>query len=143
MSADSKRAKRASSHQCLFALLGSALVKAFCEMLVKLTPGVMEGVEDSATIGRKPLLHLQRQFLRGDVKASLFSLRDVFVDACDADVVDQSDAEMSLFSNECDDFVLDKSRRELRRTIVNFINILRAAFAPIFFRKKITKPNCN
>jgi len=26
---------------------------------------------------------------------------------------------------------------------VNFINILRAAFSPIFFRQKITKPNCN
>ena len=53
-------------------------------------------------------------FLRGDVKASLFSFRDVFGVAGDA--VDQSDEEMSLFSNECDDFVLDKSRRELRRT---------------------------
>jgi len=28
-------------------------------------------------------------------------------------------------------------------TVVNFINILWAAFAPIFLRKKITKPNCN
>jgi len=26
---------------------------------------------------------------------------------------------------------------------VNFINILQAAFALIFFRQKITKPNCN
>jgi len=26
-------------------------------------------------------------------------------------------------------------------TVVNFTNILRAAFAPIFFRQKITKPN--
>jgi len=26
---------------------------------------------------------------------------------------------------------------------VNFINILRAAFAPIIYRQKIIKPNCN
>jgi len=29
------------------------------------------------------------------------------------------------------------------RPVVNFINILRAAFVPIFFCQKITKPNCN
>jgi len=29
------------------------------------------------------------------------------------------------------------------RTVVNFTNILHAAFAPIFFRQKITKQNCN
>jgi len=28
-------------------------------------------------------------------------------------------------------------------TVVNFTNILQAAFAPIFFSQKITKPNCN
>jgi len=27
--------------------------------------------------------------------------------------------------------------------LVNFMNILRAAFAPIFFRQKITKQSCN
>jgi len=27
--------------------------------------------------------------------------------------------------------------------VVNFINDLKAAFAPIFFCQKITKPNCN
>jgi len=27
--------------------------------------------------------------------------------------------------------------------VLNFINILQAAFAPIFFCQKITKPNCN
>jgi len=29
------------------------------------------------------------------------------------------------------------------QSIVNFINILQADFAPIFFRQKITKLNCN
>ncbi len=28
-------------------------------------------------------------------------------------------------------------------TVVNFINILQAAFVPLFFCQKITKPNCN
>jgi len=27
--------------------------------------------------------------------------------------------------------------------VVNFINILQAAFEPIFFRQKVIKPNCN
>jgi len=27
--------------------------------------------------------------------------------------------------------------------VVNFINILPAAFAPILFHQKVTKPNCN
>jgi len=31
---------------------------------------------------------------------------------------------------------------EKRQTEVNFINILQAAFATIFFCQKITKPNC-
>jgi hypothetical protein len=31
----------------------------------------------------------------------------------------------------------------LKSPVVNFINILQAAFAPIFFSQKITKPNCN
>ncbi len=35
MRADPKRAKRQSSHECLFALLGSALAKAARKMLVK------------------------------------------------------------------------------------------------------------
>jgi len=35
-----KEQKRLSSHQCLFALLGSASAKAVCKTLVKLTPGV-------------------------------------------------------------------------------------------------------
>jgi hypothetical protein len=37
--ADPKSAKRLSSHQCLFALLGSAHAKAARKTLVKLTPG--------------------------------------------------------------------------------------------------------
>jgi len=37
---DPKSTKIQSSHQCLFALLGSAGVKAACKMLVKLTPAV-------------------------------------------------------------------------------------------------------
>ncbi len=37
---DPKSTKRLSSHQCLFALLGSSLVKAACKMLVKSTHGV-------------------------------------------------------------------------------------------------------
>jgi len=37
MPADPKSAKRQSSHQCLFALLGSMRAKAACKMLVKLT----------------------------------------------------------------------------------------------------------
>jgi len=40
ISKDPKSTKRLSSHQCLFALLGSSLVKAACKMLVKSTPGV-------------------------------------------------------------------------------------------------------
>jgi len=36
--ADPKSTKRQSSHQCLCALLGSALIKAACKMLVKSTP---------------------------------------------------------------------------------------------------------
>jgi len=31
----------------------------------------------------------------------------------------------------------------VRPPVVNFINILQAAFAPIFLRKKIAKTNCN
>jgi len=38
MRADLKRAKRQLSHQCLFALLGSACAKAAHKTLVKLTP---------------------------------------------------------------------------------------------------------
>jgi hypothetical protein len=38
--ADPKSTKRQLSHQCLFALLGPAHVKASCKMLVKLTPVV-------------------------------------------------------------------------------------------------------
>ncbi len=37
---DPKSVNIKSSHQCLFALLGSALVKAAIKMLVKLTPAV-------------------------------------------------------------------------------------------------------
>jgi len=36
--ADLKSAKRQSSHQCLFSILGSTRIKASCTMLVKLTP---------------------------------------------------------------------------------------------------------
>jgi len=35
-----KSAKRQSSHQCIFVLLGSSQVKAACKMLVKSTPSV-------------------------------------------------------------------------------------------------------
>jgi len=38
--ADPKSAKRQSSYQCLFALLGSASTKVAHKMLVELTPGV-------------------------------------------------------------------------------------------------------
>jgi len=37
---DPKIEKRRSSHRCLFALLGSACVKAASKTLVKLTPGL-------------------------------------------------------------------------------------------------------
>jgi len=37
---DPKWAKRQSSHQCLFALLGPTRVKASCKMLMKLILGV-------------------------------------------------------------------------------------------------------
>jgi len=40
MCADPKSVKRQSSHQCLFAILGSAQVKAAHKTLVKLNPGV-------------------------------------------------------------------------------------------------------
>ncbi len=39
MHADHKSAKRESSHQCFFALLGSAHAKAERKALVKMTPG--------------------------------------------------------------------------------------------------------
>jgi len=39
MRKDHKSAKIQSSHQCLFALWGSALTKAACKMLVKSTTG--------------------------------------------------------------------------------------------------------
>jgi len=38
MSADPKSTKGLSSHQCLFVIVGSALEKAACKILVKLTP---------------------------------------------------------------------------------------------------------
>jgi len=43
MCPDPKRTKRQSSHQCLFALLGSASIKAACKMLMKLAQGEEEG----------------------------------------------------------------------------------------------------
>jgi len=41
MFADPISAKRQSSYQCLFALVGSACLKAACKMLVKSTRGVI------------------------------------------------------------------------------------------------------
>jgi len=38
--ADPKRAKKLSSHQSLFALLGFSRAKAACKMLVKSAPGI-------------------------------------------------------------------------------------------------------
>ncbi len=36
-----------------------------------------------------------------------------------------------------------KKSKIKKSNLVNFINILRAAFALIFYRQKIIKPNCN
>jgi hypothetical protein len=36
-----------------------------------------------------------------------------------------------------------KKSKIKKSNLVNFINILQAAFAPIFYRQKIIKPNCN
>ena len=44
--------KRQSSHQCLFALLGSGLVKAAIKMLVKLTPAVFFEPNDAVDENR-------------------------------------------------------------------------------------------
>jgi hypothetical protein len=38
---------------------------------------------------------------------------------------------------------VSKSKQVSQKPSVNFINILRTAFAAIFLDKKITKPNCN
>jgi len=36
-----------------------------------------------------------------------------------------------------------RDQKSFQQSGVNFINILRAAFAPIFLHQKIRKPNCN
>jgi len=46
---------------------------------------------------------------------------------------------VSLWQRFAEDFY----ERRIIWTVFNFINILRAAFAPIFFQQKITKANCS
>jgi len=99
-----------SSHQYLFALLGSAPVTAACKMLMKLSP-------DLHDIFLPLRSHLSLLLLRGFRHLSLpRGCRSNF----------------TLMSNIHDCLRFLKSQPEVCRSGVNFINILQAAFYKSF-----------